>query len=82
MATVMSFAERVQYFVLRHQFTILLENYEDAFAAVVKFVNENCNVTVEPDTSNFEDIPQPILKILNSQMKKQVASPFVTAYTQ
>ena len=58
---------RTRFFVLRHQFMILLENYESCFAEVVQFANQHCMVQFEPETRYFEDLPDPILRILQSQ---------------
>ncbi len=33
---------RARYYVLRQQFMILLENYEDAYEKVVKYANQHC----------------------------------------
>ena len=45
---------------------ILLENYEDAFKEVLKFANLNCMCEFVPDSPYYDDLPDPILKILNS----------------
>ena len=45
----------------------MLENYEDSYEGVVKFANQHCNVEFEPETRFFDDIPDPILSILNKQ---------------
>lgn len=66
-SNIVQFSQKAKYFVLRHQFSILLENYEDAFANVVKFGNQHCTIRFEPETSHFGDIPDPMLKIYNSQ---------------
>lgn len=46
---------------------ILLENYEENYAEVVKFGNENCMLEFVPETRHYEDLPDPLLRVLNSQ---------------
>lgn len=55
------FAFRARYFVLRYQFAILLENYEDAYKNVLKFANEHCMVHFVPETQYLEDLADSII---------------------
>ena len=57
---------KAQYFVLRHQVAILLENFEEAFTGVVRFANQNCMCEFAPESRFYDDLPDPVLKILNS----------------
>ena len=73
------FALRARYFVLRHQFAILLDNYEDAFIAVMKYANEHCMVQIEPETKYLEDVPDTMLQILESQRASSSMPTSITA---
>ena len=58
-------ASRTRFFILRHLFVTLIENYVDAFEEVVKFANQHCLIHFEPDTKYLQDLIEPIVRILN-----------------
>ena len=60
------FAYRARYFILRHQFAILLENYYGAYEKVVKFANQHCMLRFVPETRHLDDLPSPILRIIQA----------------
>lgn len=60
------FAYRARYFILKHQFPILLENYQVAFENVVKFANQHCMLRFVPETRHLDDLPTPLLRIIQA----------------
>lgn len=64
--------------MLRHQLAILLENFEEAYSAIVKFANQHCMCEFTPESHSYNDIPGPILRILSSQKTDNFAQTMVT----
>lgn len=50
---------------------ILLENYEDSYAAVAHFGNENCTLEFAPESSHTDDLPYPFISLFKGQKTGQ-----------